>query len=199
LNYLVHLFLSDPDPLCRLGNLMGDFVKGPLTDQWPPAVRRGLRQHRQVDSFAQLCPAFRASKRRLDPVFGHYRGILVDVFYDHFLARSWERHSAQPLPAFAAEIYRTLETQFQLLPAGLQAVAPRMIAHNWLVSYREPAAIGRALERMALRLRRANPLAQGLPELLRHYDELAGDCDVFLAAAQAHLAQNQFKDSTPSG
>ncbi len=187
MNYLVHLFLSDPDPLCRLGNLMGDFVKGPLENHWPPAMARGLRQHRRIDAFAQLHPAFHRSKDRIDPAFGHCRGILVDVFYDHLLARHWDRHSGLPLKEFATDIYRSMEAHRTLLPPALQAVAPRMIAHDWLVSYREPVNVERALGRLAQRLSRPNALADGLPELLRNLPGLTEDCDAFLVDARAHL------------
>jgi acyl carrier protein phosphodiesterase len=187
LNYLVHLFLAEPSPESLLGNLMGDFVKGRLGDEWPPAVRAGIERHRRIDRFAQTSPSFRRSKTRLDPALGHYRGILVDVFYDHFLARNWERHHAQPLPDFARHVYRLLAENLAALPPGLQTVAPRMIAGDWLVSYREVATVGRALERMSLRLRRPNPLAAGAAELSRHYAGLAEDCERFLAEAQEFI------------
>ena len=187
MNYLVHLYLSDPDPLCRLGNLMGDFIKGPLGDHWPPPIGRGLRQHRRIDAFAQRHQAFHRSKGRIDPAFGHCRGILVDVFYDHLLARSWDDHADLPLEEFAAAVYRTLEANFNLLPPALQKVAPRMIGHDWLVSYREPSNVARALERLGQRLSRPNLLAGGLPELLTNLPGLSQDCEAFLTDARTHL------------
>ncbi len=187
MNYLVHLYLADPEPLCRLGNLAGDFVKGPLGGSWPEPLRRGLRQHRQVDVFAQDNAAFRRSRERLDPVFGLCRGILVDVFYDHFLARNWQRHSQLPLADFAAGVYRDIESYLPLLPEGFQTVAPRMIGHDWLTSYRRPEAVGRALERLGQRLRRPRDLGAGLAEMLRHAPALETDCEEFLAAARNHL------------
>lgn len=190
MNYLVHLYLADPEPLCRLGNLVGDFVKGPLRGDWHPELERGLRQHRQVDVFAQEHAAFRRSRERLDPAFGLCRGILVDVFYDHFLARNWQRHAAGSLTDFAAGVYRDIETHLPLLPENFQTVAPRMIAHDWLTSYRRPEAVGRALERLGQRLRRPRDLAAGLADLQAHQAELAADCDAFLAAARNHLRRH---------
>ncbi len=190
MNYLVHLYLADPEPLCRLGNLVGDFVKGPLDDSWAKPLRRGLRQHRQVDVFAQGSAAFRRSRERLDPAFGLCRGILVDVFYDHFLARNWQRHSRIYLADFAAGVYRDVETHLLLLPPGFQAVAPRMIANDWLASYRRPEAVGRALERLGQRLRRPRNLEAGLAEMLRHDAALEADCEEFLAAARIYLSRN---------
>lgn len=187
MNYLVHLFLSDPTPECLLGNLMGDFVKGRLDDTFPPEIRRGIAQHRTVDSFAQRSLAFRQSKSRLDERYRHGKGILVDIFYDHFMARNWRRHADIPLNAFARHVYRLLEAHVELLPPGLQAVAPRMIAHNWLESYREEKVIGRVLERISARLRRPTLIGEGLAELEKNYAGLERDFEAFLPEALGHL------------
>lgn len=189
MNYLVHLYLSDPDPLVRLGNLMGDFVKGRLdkTD-YPAGIIKGLRQHRRIDSFSQHSPAVQLSKGRINSSFGYFRGILIDVFYDHFLASNWEQHASGSLEEFATATYRLLEEHHTLLPEGLRNIAPRMIQYNWLVSYREVEVMKRALIRIGQRLSRENPLAEGYGELLRHYDELENDCTQFLAEARKHLS-----------
>lgn len=189
MNYLVHLYLSDPDPLVHLGNLMGDFVKGPLADApYPPGIIRGLRQHRDVDSYSLTSPTVRTSKNRIDPAFGYFRAILIDVFYDHFLARNWEHHAQITLEEFAASIYRLLEEHEAILPEGLKRIAPRMIRHNWLVSYREVELMQRALKRLGERLSRKNPLAEGYAELLKNYDALEEDCTHFLYEAGRQLA-----------
>lgn len=188
-NYLFHLYLSDPEPPCLLGNLMGDFVKGRLDDRYPPAIRHGLHQHRQLDSFAHNHPAFRRSKIRLHHDYGHCRGILVDIFYDHFLAQHWSEFSPIPLEDFAASIYHLLRIHHDQLAEGLQRIAPRMIEHNWLVSYREPAVIGRVLERVSQRLKRPLPMAQAMRDLEEHREELEEDFREFLADARCCFAQ----------
>jgi len=183
LNYLFHLYLSEQTPEGWLGNLMGDFVKGRLDDTYPPAIRRGIELHRRIDSFAHDNPWVRRSIRRLDPSFRHCRGILVDVFYDHFLAANWSRYSAVPLADFARQVYDALETHYQMLPPGLQRIAPRMITHNWLVFYREVDIIEAVLGRLAARLSRPTPLARGSKELHRHYADLEEDFRHFVPEA----------------
>ncbi len=187
MNYLVHLYLCDPAPLVRLGSLAGDFVKGPLAGRFTDELRRGMEIHRRVDHFAQGAADFRRSKARIDSRFGHVRGVLIDVFYDHFLARTWDRYMPQPLETFAAEVYRNLERHLTLLPEAMHPTARRMISHNWLVSYRDPVVVERALQRISTRLSRPNPLGRGAEELHRHYESLQADCDRFLASARAFL------------
>ncbi len=189
MNYLVHLYLSDPDPMVRLGNLMGDFVKGPLEDApYPPGIIRGLRQHRDIDSYSMISPTVKISKARIDPSFGYFRAILVDVFYDHFLASNWAQHATGSLEEFAEDIYRLLEEHEAILPDKLKRVAPRMIQYNWLVSYREIEAMELALKRIGERLSLKNPLAEGYGELLKNYDGLEEDCAHFLNEAKKHLS-----------
>lgn len=187
MNYLVHLYLSDPDDPCLLGNLMGDFVKGRLDERWPPGITRGIDQHRKIDAFAHTDATFRRSRERIDGRFGYFRGILVDIFYDHLLARGWQRHASVDLETFSARVYRILEENFALLPEGLKKVAPRMIAHDWLGSYRERDTIARVLERISARLSRPNPVAEGMVELERHVAGLEADCDLFLLRAGDYL------------
>ena len=128
MNYLVHLYLSDPDPLVRLGNLMGDFVKGRLEDApYPHGIIRGLRQHRDIDTYSLTSPTVKISKNRIDSSFGYFRGILIDVFYDHFLACNWAQHATGSLEEFAAATYRLLEEYEEILPDELNRIVPRMV------------------------------------------------------------------------
>ncbi len=188
MNYLVHLYLSDADPLCRLGNLMGDFVKGRLDQyDYPDELLLGLRQHRAVDTLSMQDAAVRRSKVRLDDCFGHTKGILIDIFYDHFLSRNWENWAHGSLRAFAADGYKLLKRHRDLLPNAFRPVARRLIRYDWLTAYREPKTIQFVLERMATRLSRPNLLARGHQELTRCGRAMEADCRDFLAAARSML------------
>ena len=191
MNYLVHLYLSGSDPDVQLGGLMGDFVKGPIPSHFPPKIALGLQLHRRIDSLAQSSPHTRRSRQRLDCKFGHGRGIIIDIFYDHFLAAHWLDYSPSPLESYAADIYRLLQTSHQQLPEGLQQVAPRMIEYNWLVSYQHREVVGRALHRIAQRLSRPLPLAEGVEELVNHEVSLLEDFAGFMHEA-AGFVQEEF-------
>lgn len=186
MNYLAHAFLAGDNDALRLGGLMGDFVKGPLPAGLPEAVAAGVALHRQIDSFADTHPAFRRSRERVSPPRRRYAGILVDMFYDHLLARSWERFHPAPLEAFADAAYTLLEDHAPLLPERLTLILPAMRRNNWLASYAEGHSIALALERMAVhRLRRPNPLAGGLEELLADEAGFEADFQHFIRDARA--------------
>ena len=191
MNYLLHCLISPECEQIRIGNLIGDFVKGPLPDPPPTAIVQGLRLHRRLDRFCEDNRCFQRSKQCLDPRFGRYRGIMVDLFYDHFTAIHWSRYHGQPLEQFADELYTNLQHHHDLLPPSFQAILPRMIERNWLVSYRHIDTIERALHSISQRLRRPNELAQGIEQLSCHYRELEQGCHQFILQAQQFLAHNQ--------
>lgn len=188
MNYLLHLYLSDPEPEVRLGNLLGDWVKGPLDPKvWPAGILRGLRQHRTLDSFSQSCPPVRRSRRRLHPHFGHWRAVLVDIFYDHLLAADWSHHHPQPLAQFAADCYRLFDLYHDILPENFRPVAERMRERDWLSSYADVSTIPLVLRRLAARVHRPNPLADGFEELEQHRDDLSRDLSQFILLAKEDL------------
>ena len=191
LNYLVHLYLSGTDSELQLGGLMGDFVKGPIAPETPAGIAQGLRLHRRIDTLAHSSDHTRRSRQRLGPRFRHGRGIIVDIFYDHFLASSWQDFSNLPLESYAAHVYQLLQERHAQLPPGLQEVARRMTVHNWLVSYRQQEVVGKALQRISGRLKRPLPLAEGLGDLQRHEALFRQDFQGFMTEATA-LAVREF-------
>lgn len=188
MNYLFHLYLSGKDPGILTGNFMGDFVKGPLEGRFPPPLTRGIHLHRRIDSFAQTDPHFTRSRQTLSAHFGLYRGILVDLYYDHFLATSWESLTAEPLPCYLLRARRAVEGNRRHLPERLQDLLP-VIFEEMIPSYLSVEGVGKALARMSRRITRPNPLADGGEELTRHYLSLQEDFRRFLPSVQAYAEE----------
>src|SRR5512144_959014 len=108
MNYLAHFYLADPNPEAWLGSLMGDFAKGAIDSSLPPVIRQNIELHRSIDAFTDAHPIVGTSKRRLRPAFRRYGGILVDIFYDHFLACGWAQFARLPLDHFARSVHAVL-------------------------------------------------------------------------------------------
>lgn len=192
MNFLAHLYLSPADDDALLGSLMGDFVKGPLSAHPADAVRRGMALHRRVDTYTDAHPIVRDSRNRISAERRRYAGIMIDMFYDHFLARDWARYHEQPLAEFAQRVYAMLLRNRERLPERLARIAPYMATQDWLSSYRAIESIHVALERMGTRLTRGNALRGAAGELVLHYDALEADFRTFFphvtafARATAH-------------
>lgn len=187
MNFLFHMLLSGADDQILVGNFMGDFVKGPLLDRFPERIRQGITLHRRIDSFASRDEWFQCSRRRLDPHYGLYRGVLVDLFYDHFLVREWGSWSDEPFERYLARTRAVIEGQRAELPDRLQKLVP-IIFEELLPSYGQLSGIGTALERMSRRVTRTNPLAGGEAELLRHYADLQADFHGFMPPVRSFAA-----------
>jgi len=188
MNYLAHLYLSPPEEDAWLGSLLGDFVKGAIGERYAPPVAAAIRLHRRLDSFTDAHAAVQRSKSRVSRARRRYAGIMIDMFYDHFLARSWHEFHDEPLAAFAGRVYALLERRHAELPEAMRCVAQRMAARDWLASYARAETIHGALDRIGTRLRRANRLAGGGEELLADYEGFEADFRVFLPEAKAFAA-----------
>lgn len=186
MNYLAHLFLAGPSVESLIGNLAGDFVKGPLRHQFTPGIRDGIRLHRSVDAFTDTHPQVAAFRRVLIPDHGHYARVISDVFFDYFLANNWRRYSDEPLPAFLQRIYRTIDPHVAQLPGHLPFVYPRMRDEQWLLSYVGIDGIRITLTNLSRRLSRrphledaTHHLVDSRPELERRFHDFFPDVVAF--------------------
>ena len=154
MNYLAHAWLARHSDDAILGGLLGDFVFGQsVLQDWRPSVRIEIVRHRRIDRYTDDHPAVVEARALFGPL-RRYAGIVLDVYFDHCLAREWQRWNDAPLDAFTARIYRVLDEHRDELPPRLQAVAPRMAAHDWLGSYRGRRNVDHAVRGIATRLSR---------------------------------------------
>ncbi len=176
MNFLAHLRLAGNSDEARVGQVLADFVRAPSVSSLAPGIQAGIRAHQRIDAFADAHPAFATARRRLRPPYRRYAGVLLDVYFDHFLALGWERHGdGSGLASFAESCYATLQ-RFRNLPVPRFARAvDAMQQENWLVGYAEITGVERALQGIARRCRRENPLASGAGVLLEHYECLRAD------------------------
>lgn len=183
MNYLAHLHLGGPQPADLLGSLYGDFVKGPLQGRWPADIEAAIRLHRRIDAFTDSHPIVCQARMRFPAARRRYAGILLDVFFDHCLARSWADYAQEPLPLFTARVYALLAGEAQL-PGRLAELAPRMAQQDWLGSYRDFTVLERVLQGMQRRLSRPEGLDGALAELERLYEPLSNDFHAFYPQLQ---------------
>jgi acyl carrier protein phosphodiesterase len=189
MNFLAHALLAGDVETDRIGGLLGDFVKGILPAGLSPELASGVALHRAIDGFADRHPAFIASRARISPLRRRVGGVLVDLFYDHLLARDWAAFGPGTLEDYTARLYAAANDYPGYLPESARDVADRMRAHDWLCSYRHAVAVGEAIDRMAVyRLRRANTLAGGIEEFVADPDGFAADFRTFFPDALAFTA-----------
>jgi acyl carrier protein phosphodiesterase len=187
MNWLAHLFLSEPSPAFRIGNLLPDLVGQAALAGVSPEVLRGVRQHRQIDAFTDSHPIVRRSITRVGPKFRRFGGIFVDIFYDHFLSREWPSFSAIALPDFTREIYSCFESHRHEIPHEAHVPLDRMKSENWLSTYGDLHGVATTLGRIGLRLRRPTLLAEGAAILEADYAGFHADFTTFFPELMSHV------------
>jgi acyl carrier protein phosphodiesterase len=119
LNFLAHALLAGDDPALIVGGVIGDWIKGPLPGILPDDLARGVALHRAIDSFAELQPAFSRSRSRISGNRRRYAGVLVDVFYDHLLAKKWNTLHHRPLDEYCDAVYQLIKARLNEMPNSM--------------------------------------------------------------------------------
>src|SRR5436190_15818450 len=135
MNFLAHIYLSGNDHQLMIGNFIADFVKGNKKNDYPDRIRKGIELHRMIDDFTDHHQYTEESKKRLRPKYHKYSGVIVDLYYDHFLAKDFPDFSALSLKDFSERTYRVLKEHWEILPRGVHYFLPFMIERNWLLNY----------------------------------------------------------------
>jgi acyl carrier protein phosphodiesterase len=184
MNYLAHLHLGGQRPGQLLGSLYGDFVKGRLQGQFTAEIEGAIQLHRSIDVFTDRHPQVDIALSRFSLTRRRYAGIVLDVFFDHCLARDWTLYADRPLALFTSDVYRVLSSE-QQLPERLAKIAPHMVANDWLGSYQEFEVLEQVLRGISRRLSRPEELAAAMQELRRLYEPLSEDFRLFYPQLQA--------------
>jgi len=193
MNWLAHLYLSEPNPQFRVGNLLPDLTSpSQLADLREP-FQQGIRRHRQIDVFTDAHPRVKSCISRFPKPYRRYGGILTDVYFDHFLARDWAQYSTVPRRRFLDDFYRDLESCLPEIPAHAAGVLDRMREQDWLGSYHRIAGIGDILERISRRLRRPFDLSRSLAIFEEHESRFQQDFQTFFPELMRHV-QDPFVD-----
>jgi len=191
-NWLAHVFLSEPDVEFRLGNLLADIVRGEELRRMSAGFQRGVRKHKQIDAFTDAHPVVKRSRSRIGGELRRFSGVLVDVFYDHLLAARWNDYSPIVLDAFTAKFYADIEASNIVLPASARVTLDRIIRHDLLGAYRGVEGVERSLRRLSAylssRWRREFALEKGVADLIAHRDEFDADFAEFFPELQAAAA-----------
>jgi acyl carrier protein phosphodiesterase len=194
MNYLAHLFLAEDTTESLIGNLLGDFVKGSLETPkncYSENILKGIRTHRKIDYFTDTHIIHRKSRQRLSKIHRHFTGVIIDIFYDHFLAKNWLFFSNKSLEQFIEKTYQSLEKNRDILPEKLNRAIPLMIAENWLILYQTIEGIDLVCRRLSRRIKRRNHLILAQNELRQSYEEIESDFLIFFPELINYVETNR--------
>lgn len=193
MNFLAHIYLSGELDELMVGNFMGDFVKGTNFGSYSSQVVRGIKLHREIDWYTDNHAIVDKSKDRLWGNFRHYSSVIVDMFYDHFLAKNWSKYSNESLESFTRRAFAVLNENFEILPDKAQYMLPHMEQHNWLLAYKKIEGLQRALKGMSERTKFESNLDHSIKELEQYYDQYDEEFDAFFPQMIQHATDFKHK------
>jgi acyl carrier protein phosphodiesterase len=179
MNFLAHIYLSGENDLIKIGNFMADGIRGKQFEHFPEDVQKGILLHRFIDTYTDSHDIFRTSTKRLHDRYHHYAGVIVDIVYDHFLAKNWTKYSDEELELFVKRFYHSLHDNYEILTEKTQGLMPYMIERNWLVSYRTTEGIQHILTQMDRRSKNISQMQFAVEELIAFYDEFEEEFTLF--------------------
>ena len=158
---------------------MADGIHGKHFNHFPVDIQKGILLHRAIDTFTDAHPVFRQSTKRLHAKYHHYSGVIVDIFYDHFLAKNWSTYSDERLEDYSERFYQSLRDNYSILTPRTPGLMPYMMNHNWLVSYQTIEGIGVILAKMDTRMKYESNMRFSITELELFYSEFENEFTVF--------------------
>jgi acyl carrier protein phosphodiesterase len=179
MNYLAHVFLSGDNEDVLIGNFIADHVKGKAILDFSDNIRAGIVLHREIDRFTDSHPQFLKSKKRLANNYRKYSGVIVDMFYDHFLAANWSDYTDESLEKFTQRVYRALMKKYLILPRKTKYILPFMAKSNWLMNYGSFEGLHRALSGMAKRTPYESGMEKATEDLKKDYGLYKGEFYAF--------------------
>jgi len=179
LNFLAHLYLSNENTNILIGNFIADHIKGNKFAHFHPEIQQGIVLHRHIDTFTDAHEVVRKSKRRLHERYGHYAGVIIDIFYDHYLAKNWSSYSAIPLDVYVNAVYDLLQTKSPSLPEKTQHLLPYMLQYDWLFNYQFKEGIAQVLTGMNHRTKGKSQMHLAIEDLENLHQEFEEDFTIF--------------------
>ncbi len=189
MNFLAHIYLSGDNDLIKIGNFMADGIRGKQFEHFPEEVQKGIILHRSIDTYTDSHAIFRQSTKRLHEKYHHYSGVIVDIVYDHFLAKNWTKYSDEKLETFVNRFYRSLHENYDILTEKTQDLMPYMIQRNWLLSYQTVEGIHQILTQMDRRSKNESKMQYASAELKEFYSEFEQEFTLFFEDIKEHSKQ----------
>lgn len=184
MNFLAHLYLSENYPKIMIGNFIADHIKGNQFTHLDPTIQKGIKLHREIDTFTDSHKITRMSKRRLHKRYGLFAGIIIDIFYDHYLAKNWSNYSAIPLKIYVNSFYDLVYSYQEVLPEKTLKMIPYMIKYDWLFNYQYKEGIKNVLDGMNRKTNNKGQIDLAIHDLRKLDKDFEKDFELFFTDLQ---------------
>ena len=169
MNFLAHVYLSEDNFSLAIGNLIADRVKGKDLTNFSPMIQKGILLHRKIDTFTDHHPLFKECVSIFFPIYRHYSRVIIDIYFDHFLASNWDKYNSKNLKVFSNEFYDALKIESENFPENIKNFSRTLIFYNWFDSYKTITGLELILAQMEQRTRFPSKLSASTKQLKENY------------------------------
>ena len=187
MNFLAHIYLSGDSTPLTIGNFIADFLRGSKMEDFEPEIQKGIRLHRSIDLYTDNHDVVMRSKKRLWDKYRHFSGVIVDIYYDHYLAKNWNMYSDLPLKTYVDNFYSMIHAN--ILPPKVNEMVPYMMKHDWLTNYANFEGIHNVMQGMSRRTRHESKMEESVNELKEDYEGFKEDFFEFFPDLEAYVAK----------
>jgi acyl carrier protein phosphodiesterase len=180
MNYLAHAYLSGEDEDLLIGNFIADHIRGNNFSAYSEGIIKGIQMHRKIDTFTDAHPLFKASKRLFYDGFEKYSGVLVDIYFDHLLAKNFSQYHSQDLQIFSEQVYAVYTKNRHLLPESSNRFLHYVIQNNIYTNYGSTKGIETVLKHLSSRIGHGISLNQSIPHFEQAEAELQTNFSEFM-------------------
>ncbi|MBX3164721.1 MAG: DUF479 domain-containing protein [Bacteroidetes bacterium] len=188
MNYLAHAFLSNNNKGLLVGNFIADHIRGNNFENFSPEIIEGIRLHRKIDAFTDTHPEFKNAKRIFYKDFEKYSGVLIDIYFDHLLAKNFEQHSKVVLPDFSQQVYSVYKENETILPVGSSRFLGYVLKNNIYTAYADVNGIEKVLFHLSHRINHNVRLDFSVETFEEHETQLQAAFDNFFADIRKELS-----------
>ena len=187
MNFLSHIFLSGNSEGLIIGNFIADSVKGTDYKLYSEDVQKGILLHRKIDTFTDAHDIVELSKDRLRAKYRKYATVIVDIYYDHFLAADFKDYSSVDLNVFTENVYSIIRPNHAVLPEKSVQFTKYMMLHNILFNYSKLEGIEKVLYGMSRRARFVSNMELAIEDLKEHYPLFENEFKSFFPELQEYV------------
>ena len=174
MNFLGHSLISieideSTDKKTLYGNFTGDYYKG-LVDriELPEALKEGIKLHRIIDKVSDRKENY--LNELLVDKFGIFKGIVSDMFIDHFLSKNFHKLFNKDIKLIEKKILNAIEENRNIFPKDFERMFKWLNDRNVMSNYKDIDFLERAFEGLARNIRKGEILNLAVTELKNNYN-----------------------------
>lgn len=134
MNWLAHIFLSKQEIDFQIGNYLADPLKAKAWENASQALKDGIQTHLIIDSFTDSHEIVTISKNRLREK-GLLKSIVIDITYDYFLSKHWNKYCNIPFDDFTNQFYLNAQKRLNHFPSHAQIALEKVLKYKILNKY----------------------------------------------------------------